>query len=114
MHSLYFHCHVEDPVSSDVSSSTRWRTPADLHWGRGTGLSGLNIERRSSSWIKSRSNECRLSCARHVLKLYTMNVEICRAQDLIMPSSSDLAGVCSWCSAIDLEDIGVRSCGGIC
>ena len=41
---------IEDPIASDASRSTRWRTPADLHWGRGIRLSGLYVERRSDSW----------------------------------------------------------------
>ena len=35
---------IEDPVASDGNISTRGRAPADLHWGRGTRLTGLNIQ----------------------------------------------------------------------
>ena len=36
---------IVDPVSSDDVSSISRGTPADLHWGRRTGLSGYDIER---------------------------------------------------------------------
>lgn len=34
---------IEEPVASDVNNSTRWWTPFDLHWGKGTGLTGEHI-----------------------------------------------------------------------
>ena len=43
---------IVDSVSINDVSSIRWRTPADLHWGRGTRLSGSDIERRRRNWIK--------------------------------------------------------------
>ena len=115
MHSLS--SIIEDPVASDGSSSTRWRTPADLHWGRGISLSGLQIERGSSSWKIHEDTTLDL------IKILTYhNPEIPSTLKSMELKTQWSLGPLIWqvygaLHAVHLQDIGVRGCGqcgGIC